>query len=591
MRRPMLATILLVLAAASVHAQNSKSVLVLHGGWAQLPYNVIADRQIETIVGRQHELHHLIFNEYRDEKRLEVNNERFVEFLRLKYQGQKVDLIIAVSPAALDLLLNEGKTLWPGVPVVFFIVDQRMLPSDLPKNFTGVTGNVDFAGTLDLALRLQPHVDRVFYVVGVSKYEQFMRRAAEHEFQRFAGRVQIQYLEGLSLQDLLRRVSQLPAHSIVFYQEVNKDLTGQVFVPPQVCSLIAVSSTVPVYGPYNNFVGCGIVGGSLFDVQGIARQGATLALRILRGENIQNLPVQPGPPNQIRVDWRQLQRWQIPESRLPAGAAVEYHPPSPWQLYKGYILGGILVLMLEGLLILRLIVEARRRKQSELGLKDLSRRLIGAQEEERRRIARELHDDLNQRMALLAGHLEELARTAGAPSTMLNGEILRLSQETNDISGSISRISHQLHSSALDILGLAPALRGLCRELSQTYRLEIGFVCEDDVGVVSSDIALCLFRLAQESLTNVVKHSGAKTVHVHLSRHGVKMVELAVSDDGKGFDPARSRSDGLGILSMRERLRLVGGELSIQSKSMDGTKVRFRVPRRSDTTELSPSAA
>lgn len=313
--------------------------------------------------------------------------------------------------------------------------------------------------------------------------------------------------------------------------------------------------------------------------------------RILSGETLTQKEMLNALPSHYVTDWNKLRRWHLPRAVLLPGTMVANHVPGPWEHYKWHILGGTLLIALESLLILNLVLEVRKRKQSELGLKDLSRRLINAQEEERRRIARELHDDLNQRMALLAGHLEDLAKTSGESPTMPNGAILRLSQETTDISGTISSLSHRLHSSTLDILGLAAALRGLCRELSQTHHLEIDFICDDDVNTLSPENALCLFRLAQESLTNVVKHSGARTAHVSLGCRGAEMVELAVEDDGRGFEVARLQKDGLGFLSMRERLRLVGGELSIKSELTRGTRCCFRVPHRSTATESTPSAA
>ena len=152
----------------SAQAQSPKNILVLHGGWAKLPFNAISDAQIEKALGQDHHIHAQIFNEYIDEKRLDPEKIKFSELLRRKYAGQKFDVILSVSPAALNMLLAMGNTLWPGVPVVFMIVDYRMLPERLPSNFTGVTADIDFPGTLDLALRLQPQTQHVFYIVGIS---------------------------------------------------------------------------------------------------------------------------------------------------------------------------------------------------------------------------------------------------------------------------------------------------------------------------------------------------------------------------------------------------------------------------------------
>jgi len=140
---------------------------------------------------------------------------------------------------------------------------------------------------------------------------------------------------------------------------------------------------------------------------------------------------------------------------------------------------------------------------------------------------------------------------------------------------------HQLHSSALDILGLVPALRGLTRDLGRTYGIKITFANSDGIPTVPPDVALCLFRVAQEALMNVAKHSRAKSTEVQLSsKNGAGPVQLTVTDDGEGFDPASLQTDSLGLISMRERLRMVGGQLEILSQQRKGTQVRAEVPLR-----------
>jgi signal transduction histidine kinase len=586
LRKVLLLLVGTLLIGAATGAQSSKSVLVLHGGWSGLPFNVITNEQIEKEFNAGKAIHPQIFNEYIDEKRLDPDRIQFSESLRRKYVGHKIDVILAVSPAALDFLLENIVKLWPGVPVVFSMVDYRMVPEHLPPNFTGVTAAVDFGGTLELALRLQPDTEHVFYVVGSSQYEQFLRRAASSEFERYARKLDFEYLQGLPLARLLNRVAQLPPHSVVFYQEVNKDSNGDTYVPAQVCGQVALASNSPVYAPHSVMMGKGVVAGSLVDYAGVARDAAHLGNRILTGERVEQLPVEPGPPNVNHADWRQLQRWGFSESRLPAGTLVDYREPGLWQKYRSYLILGILAFALQSVLIVALALGAQRRKWLGMQLRDLSRRLINAQEGERRRIARELHDDLNQRMVLLLSHIERLAPSDnGKP-----GQVADISREAREISMGISHLSHQLHSSALDILGLEPALRGLTRDLSLAYGIDIRFVSEDQLVPMSNEINLCLFRVAQESLSNVVKHSSATTVEVRLScADKQKAIRLTVVDDGKGFDPSKVQSDSLGVISMRERLRLVDGELLINSSPNRGTEVVAHV-RLSEARSLVANA-
>jgi len=215
---------------------------------------------------------------------------------------------------------------------------------------------------------------------------------------------------------------------------------------------------------------------------------------------------------------------------------------------------------------------------AERELSELGGRLIDAQEEERARIARELHDDLGQRMALLQINVERFKQDTVELSSKARRELNNIAELTSECSSELHDISHQLHPSRLDTLGLVATLRSFCKEFSLQHHLRVQFVHQDVPEQVPKDISLCLFRVVQEGLRNVVKHSGAAEVAVELARHG-DQIDLCISDAGAGFDPAFTKVDaGLGLISMRERLRLVGGHLSIESEVSHGTRIRARTP-------------
>jgi PAS domain S-box-containing protein len=218
-------------------------------------------------------------------------------------------------------------------------------------------------------------------------------------------------------------------------------------------------------------------------------------------------------------------------------------------------------------------------KVAEEALSTIGRRLMEAQEEERSRIARELHDDINQRMALLANGLQEFEQATSANNNTLGDETLqKLWQLTNEIATDIQHISHQLHPSKLHYLGLAATVRDLCHEVSVQHKIDVECVVRDLPENLERNKSLNLFRVVQESLRNVVKHSNARHVKVELTCQS-KVVLLRVSDDGIGFDPEEGRyKHGLGLVSMRERMRSADGEFAIWSKSSLGTQVEGRVP-------------
>jgi PAS domain S-box-containing protein len=215
------------------------------------------------------------------------------------------------------------------------------------------------------------------------------------------------------------------------------------------------------------------------------------------------------------------------------------------------------------------------RRQAEEARMDLAQRLINAQEAERTRVARELHDNIGHSLALFTIELDRtrLAMTdlSADNEARFGGLCLKLKTLGRDV----SNISHQLHSS--ELLGLAVAIRAICREFSEQHRIQAHCKCTGAFDNLSSEVSLCLFRVVQEALHNVAKHSRATKVDIEM--HGTpKCVHLCVSDDGVGFAPNTSQPRaGLGLVSMRERVHLVGGKFTIHSKSGFGTRVEATV--------------
>ncbi len=223
-------------------------------------------------------------------------------------------------------------------------------------------------------------------------------------------------------------------------------------------------------------------------------------------------------------------------------------------------------------------VDITERKLFEISLRDLTGRLIHAQEEESSRIARELHDDISQRMAYLQIGLEQFGQTIPALTSNDRNKLDNLSELASEVSSDLHSISHQLHPARLDLQGLAAATGSFCREIARQHELQIEFIHHDIPAQIPTEVALSLFRIVQESLRNVVKHAKTAQAKVELSYHP-DAIDLCISDSGAGFncDSAQGKG-GLGLISMRERLRLIGGHLAVESEPSQGTRIRVRVP-------------
>jgi PAS domain S-box-containing protein len=223
-------------------------------------------------------------------------------------------------------------------------------------------------------------------------------------------------------------------------------------------------------------------------------------------------------------------------------------------------------------------IDIEERRAAEAAVVEVSGQLITAQEEERARIARELHDNLSQRMAMLEIGLQQLRTKPSELSHMAKKHLNDVEKIANEISSDIHHLSHRLHPSKLHNLGLVVALHGLCNEISEQSGVKIHFTYRAVPRALPSDISLCLYRISQEALNNVVRHSSAREATLDLSRTN-HTIGLCISDAGLGFNPEQVQEKaGLGLVSMRERLRLVGGQLSIVSEPFHGTQVCAQVP-------------
>ena len=267
--------------------------------------------------------------------------------------------------------------------------------------------------------------------------------------------------------------------------------------------------------------------------------------------------------------------------RITAGRAREFHKEYsvPGDDGPVWLMMHAARLDLPGSERFRILVtreDVTRQREAEEALRNLGGRLITAQEEERSRVARELHDNLNQQLALMSIELEQLERKIQSTFPALS--VSNLQTRAQEIASAIHQLSYQLHPAKLDHLGLAAATKSLCAELSERHEITIEFSEQGFPSLLPQDVTLCLFRITQEALQNAITHSGTRKVEVQL-RRTASGVYLRISDLGCGFDVHSPQAKGgLGFISMRERLRLVGGTIAIQSQPSSGTQIDVLVP-------------
>jgi signal transduction histidine kinase len=514
------------------------------------------------------------------------------EWYEHKYAKRQLDLIISIGPESHEFLRKSHEKFFHGIPVVFCLDHRRPdIEGDLgDPNFTGVWMDMDPASTVDVARQFLPDTKRVAIISGTGYFDQMLTTAVQRKLQGYSG-VEFTYLTDLDLSSLLKRIASLPKDTVILFLTLTKDPSLNHFFARDTLHLVSNSTNVPVFGLINTMVGRGLVGGRVTDFTGQGSTVADMATRILGGQKPESIPVATAR-NEYSFDWRELQRWKLNAARLPPGSVLLNREPSVWEKYKRIIVLGCAIFLFQTALLLYLLIErARRRraqraleldiverKKAEEALMDLSGRLINAQEEERSRIARELHDDFNQRLGMLAIDLERVAPTVREDPENAVQRLHELWKQITALGGDLNAMSHTLHSSVLDYLGLVEGIRSLCDDFSQQQELVVDFTSQDVARSISPGTSLCLFRIAQEALRNVKKHSGAAKASVELYGRGKEIV-LMITDEGVGFEPKQSTNqNGLGLRSMQERLRTVGGTIEIQSKNGNGTRILVRAP-------------
>ena len=289
------------------------------------------------------------------------------DYLRAKYANKKIDVVLAVFGRALEFLLKHGDAIFPGTPIVFCGIDKEELGErSLPPHVRGVLLNREFAPTLELALNLHPVTKQFAVVAGTSEYDTRLLNWARQDFSAYESRLTFTYLTTLPLQRLLTELAGLPPHTIVLFMTFFRDGAGESFVPHNVVPLVSDAASAPVYGFNDQFLGRGIVGGSLYSSSTQGMEAAKLVLHVLDGSERLRLPLVEVSSNKVMFDWRQMQRWGISESRLPPGSEILFRNPTAWEQYRGYILAVIAAILIQSALIFWLLYEQGRRQRAEI---------------------------------------------------------------------------------------------------------------------------------------------------------------------------------------------------------------------------------
>ena len=351
-----------MLGAVPAFAQAPKNVLVLTSEGIEMPgLALVIDQAISGIRASSGPVNFYV--ESLELSRFPTDAEQLVALYKQRYAAHRVDLVIAVCAPALDFALRYRDKIFGDVPILFGFVDPSMVPPLRPgARVSGVFAAPDWVNLIKLALKLHPHVRQLLIVSGTSDFDRGWRASVDHVVRGFSS-VTTRYITDLSLRDLLGEVATAPGDALILFLTVTRDASGAGYQPSDVLDMVRRVSPVPVYGPGVTYLGHGVVGGPLLDLEAHGADLARLAARVLAGERPDG--IQPiTTANRVAFDSRELRRFGIRETELPAGAAVLYREPGFWTFRRGLIIAAVLLLAAQTALIVGLV--AQRRKGASL---------------------------------------------------------------------------------------------------------------------------------------------------------------------------------------------------------------------------------
>ena len=604
----LLAMALIVCAGgAAVASQPAKTVLLISWGPEEFPSNTIISAAVAQVLTTDPTTPVDYYAEYLESDRFPPGQAEpaLRDYIRQKFRGRHIDLVIAYTDPAREFVMTHRHELFPDAPVVFGGLEVPPGTSRTADGgFTGILVGVAYRQTLEMALRLHPGTRRLFVIARGRPENLASLRAALDDTTKS---LDVTYLSPPTLDELLRAVRAIPRGSLILYVYYAFDSQSRPMYSDAVERVVANAAPVPMYGTSDLFVGTGVVGGVVRSTADTGSQLAHTALAILNGTPASAIPIEHAPLVPI-LDWRQLTRWSIDESRLPPDADIRFRVPSVWEAYRRYVVWLTVALAAQLLLIAALLAQSGRRRAAEAvvrqreaalrksfeRIRQLAGKLITAQETTRANIARDLHDDVCQDLVGISMAVSSLTQNAAITDPGARAALTKVHEWTVGTAEGVRRLSHDLHPATLRLLGLAAALKSYCLEVEKRYGVQV--TCEPayEPARLDADLALCLFRIAQEALRNAAVHGEAQHLRVALDLVDDHL-QLTIADDGVGFDVDAVLRDagGLGLISMQERARLVGGDVHFTAAPGHGATVQVRVamaPRVTITTPGQPPA-
>ena len=604
-----------LLLAAIAMAGETRHVLVLYSNNRLLPANLEVDGGLRETITISAELS----AEFLDSPRFDGESyvRALTTFLREKYALRPPEVLVVVSNEALDFLLRHRTELFPQIPVVHLAVTRSFLRSipPLPANVVGVPIEYDFSNTITQALRWHPQVRHLVVVTGAAPWDRDWEARLRHEVTPFVDRAPAEFLAGLLTGTVLERLGELGDDAVVFTPGYFKDGAGRYFTPREAARLMAATAPVPVYGPFDTFLGAGIVGGYMTPYADMGRQGGHIVNRLLDGATPAALRLPAIMPSTLHVDWRQVRRWGIDENAIPDDAIVQFKAPTFLEEHRNGAILTIAVFLLQTGLIAGLLIERRRRRLANLAIQRQRFELAHAS---RLAVAGELTGaiahEINQPLGAILSNADaaDLILESGADRRdELRAILADIRRDDLRASAVIHRLRALLAKHAVErqpfdlndaVSDIATVLRAEARRRRITLDIRTATTAATLVGdrIQIQQVFLNLVLNAMDAVADLPEDRRTVVVSV---KNSADRLAIVVRDRGRGIAPehlpklfdsffsTKRQGMGLGLSIARTLVEAHGGRIWAENGPGEGAVFYIELPAAGETSLPSPELA
>jgi signal transduction histidine kinase len=589
-------------AASPVRAEPPKRVLVLYENSRLLPANIEGDRGLNEVIASSGlpvdvRAEFLDYPDFGGDAHVQIET----TYLHEKYRESEPDIVVAGGAGALEFILNNRQKLFPRAPVVHMGVPKSVLDGwTLPPDVFGIPVEYDAIGTIDQALRWHPRVTRLVVVSGDSPEEQHMLAELRRDLPRFGTRLaKIDYLTRLATEDMRKRVAALGPDTIIFTPGYYQDATGRSFTPRQAAAEIAAAASVPVYGPYNTFIGTGVVGVHAATFLAMGQAAGGIVDSLLERKPVSGLPA--SMPTRLSVDWRQIERWGIDQKAVPADALVQFRAPGFWDQYRTPALITLCIVLLQSVLLTWLLVERRRRRTAEAAvsmhrfeLAHASRLAVAG--ELTAAIAHEINQPLGAIQNNVAAAMLLLEHDIRPEEIRpILDDIGRDNVRASDVIKQLRNLlkKHEVERQVIDLNNSLAEMEILLRAEAQRRRLKLTTHPSGGPVLVMGDrvqILQILINLVLNAMDAVANQSEELRVVTASAAGDGNATMVEVSDTGHGIDPAhetklfdsffstKTSGIGLGLAIVRTLVEAHGGNIRAENRPSGGAAFRVSFP-------------